>query len=140
MGLESTAGCGLQQYHLDHPRETHHRPVNERALSVIAAVHPTNASKLRFVNTRARRAEVVTIPAGHALIFRCDAPHSGYSYAARNLRLFAYFFSDAHVQEATDAAGRQRTHRLSQRALAAVVKGWQREAKAKAKRKRKHGD
>ena len=93
--LESAAGCGVQQYHLDHRQETHHRPVGQRALSVIAAVHgprePQGNSvvKVRFVNQRARRVELVTIPAGHALIFRCDAVHSGYAYERRNLRLFA---------------------------------------------------
>jgi hypothetical protein len=51
--------------------------------------------KVRFVNQRARRVELVTIPAGHALIFRCDAVRSGYAYERRNLRLFAYVFSDA---------------------------------------------
>jgi hypothetical protein len=138
--LESAAGCGVQQYHLDHRRETHHRPVGQRALSVIAAVHGprepqgNSAVKVRFVNQRARRVELVTIPAGHALIFRCDAVHSGYAYERRNLRLFAYFFSDAHAVEAADDAGIQQTHRLEQRAVAAMLRSWH---SAAAPKKRK---
>ena len=127
--LESSPGCGIQQYHLDHPRETHRRPVSQRALSVIAAVHEHSASqgsavRLRLVNERARREELVTVPAGHAIIFRSDAVHSGYSYERKSLRLFAYFFSAAHEAEAFDAAGTQQTHRLSQRDVAALVRSW----------------